>query len=459
MNQKNLSKLASLTFGVLVLSFLIGFYTIAAWQEPGQPPPGGNVELPINVGSDPQTKTGILGIGARDDTFSLTVEVAGKKGIKVTGNSWFQGTATTTGDFCLNTGRCLSTTGGGAPVGAPYVTYGLIDELTAERVLVAGAGLSSTTTATEFTLNIGQGTGISVAADSISVDITWADARYVNEGQANSITSAMIVDGSITSADVDTSSLQRRVTGTCLGQVMVSINADGTVTCEADDTGAGGGAPTDASYVVMGLNGTLTAERVLTQGTGISISDGGAGGAVTIASTLGTSIDSAEIVDGTITYSDTNVDSVQRRVSGTCGAGSSIRIIYNDGTVTCETDDVGGITACSDCNGTFVNEGQANSITSAMISDGTITYSDTNVDSVQRRVSSSCSSGSSIRVINNNGTVTCETDDTGAGTLTCSTYYNTAAHYPISCGGTLGCKYSLDSPTCPSGYVATGAGG
>lgn len=51
--------------------------------------------------------------------------------------------------------------------------------------------------------------------------------------------------------------------------------------------GGGGGAPTNASYVVIGLNGTLTAERVLTAGAGISITDGGAGGNVTIAATGG----------------------------------------------------------------------------------------------------------------------------------------------------------------------------
>jgi len=48
-----------------------------------------------------------------------------------------------------------------------------------------------------------------------------------------------------------------------------------------------GGAPTNASYVVIGANGTLTAERVLTAGSGISLTDGGAGGNVTIAAVGG----------------------------------------------------------------------------------------------------------------------------------------------------------------------------
>ena len=47
--------------------------------------------------------------------------------------------------------------------------------------------------------------------------------------------------------------------------------------------GGGGGAPTDAEYVVMALNGTLTNERKLTAGARVTITDGGAGGDVTIA--------------------------------------------------------------------------------------------------------------------------------------------------------------------------------
>jgi len=64
-------------------------------------------------------------------------------------------------------------------------------------------------------------------------------------------------------------------------------NSAGTVKIEAASGGGGGGAPTDASYVTLGVNGTLTNERVLTAGTGISLTDGGAGSTVTIAATGG----------------------------------------------------------------------------------------------------------------------------------------------------------------------------
>jgi hypothetical protein len=48
-----------------------------------------------------------------------------------------------------------------------------------------------------------------------------------------------------------------------------------------------GGAPATDSYVVLSASATLPNERVLTAGTNITITDGGAGGTVTIASTAG----------------------------------------------------------------------------------------------------------------------------------------------------------------------------
>ena len=47
--------------------------------------------------------------------------------------------------------------------------------------------------------------------------------------------------------------------------------------------GGGGGAPTNASYIVLGTNASLSAERVLTIGTGLASTDAGANGNFTIA--------------------------------------------------------------------------------------------------------------------------------------------------------------------------------
>jgi len=74
----------------------------------------------------------------------------------------------------------------------------------------------------------------------------------------------------------------RRLVLVQLARMAVRGDWDGFLT----GGGGGGGAPTNAEYVVMSLNGSLPNERVLTAGTGISITDGGAGGNVTIASTV-----------------------------------------------------------------------------------------------------------------------------------------------------------------------------
>jgi hypothetical protein len=54
------SKLISLTFGVLVLLFAVGYYVIMAWTEPTAAPPGANVPAPLNVGPEGQAKVGGL---------------------------------------------------------------------------------------------------------------------------------------------------------------------------------------------------------------------------------------------------------------------------------------------------------------------------------------------------------------------------------------------------------------
>jgi len=53
-------------------------------------------------------------------------------------------------------------------------------------------------------------------------------------------------------------------------------------------TTGNGGAPDDAQYVTMALNGTLSDERVLTAGSDVTLTDGGAGGNATVGVATGT---------------------------------------------------------------------------------------------------------------------------------------------------------------------------
>ena len=71
------------------------------------------------------------------------------------------------------------------------------------------------------------------------------------------------------------------------------------------------------------------------------------------------SVGSPEVKNGSLTSTDVNTASIQSRVSGTCAPNSSIRVIAQDGTVTCETDDSGSISYTA---GTGISISSANVI-------------------------------------------------------------------------------------------------
>jgi hypothetical protein len=74
------------------------------------------------------------------------------------------------------------------------------------------------------------------------------------------------------------------------GEIEVTISAPGAA-----------GAPLDASYVTIGLNATLSDERVLTAGTAITLTDGGANGNATIGVTAG-GIGTTQLANDGVTY-------------------------------------------------------------------------------------------------------------------------------------------------------------
>ena len=257
--------------------------------------------------------------------------------------------------------------GSGAPVDAQYLTLAADGDLDNERVLTAGDNITFTDGGAGGTLTIasedeyeGTVTSINVAGgaylsstggpitDSGTITIahntsgvtanTYGDATLVpvltvdQYGHITSASTAANPQGTVTSITAgggltggtitNTGTISLASSGVTAGSYTnadISVDAYGRVT--AADNGEAA-APKSASYVVIGANGDLTAERVLTAGDNITITDAGANGAVTIAS--------EDQYEGTVT---------SVAVAGGTGLSSAGGPITTSGTITLNLED------------------------------------------------------------------------------------------------------------------------
>jgi hypothetical protein len=148
----------------------------------------------------------------------------------------------------------------------------------------AGAGLTGGGTSGDVTLDVGAGTGISVAADSISATLGTSISN--SEIDNNAVTSAKIQDGTITTSDL--SFTPGDITGVAAGNGLTGGGTSGSVTMHV-------GAGTGISIAADSISATL--------GTSISNSEID-NNAVTSAKIQDGQVTSADIANNTITESD-----------------------------------------------------------------------------------------------------------------------------------------------------------
>lgn len=159
--------------------------------------------------------------------------------------------------------------------GVDAACAGSIGQIT---VAGGGAGTPASTVEDETTFSIVPAVGVSddyARADHTHGTPTIVDADVPNNITIDQATLALTGDSAtafFSSGTIEGARLpdpQAAVNGgveaeTCSGTDKISaINTDGTVTCSADETGGGGGAPTDAKYIVQQADATLTQEQAL----------------------------------------------------------------------------------------------------------------------------------------------------------------------------------------------------
>jgi len=235
----------------------------------------------------------------------------------------------------------------------------------------AGTGLTGGGTAGDVTLNADfAGTG---AASTVSRSDHDHDAAYVNENQSNSITSSMITDGTVASDDIANNSIVN---------IDLADNAVSATKISPNIVSSIDGVNNDGGNVdfVAGSNMSIVADDATNTVT--FSSSGGTGGGDITAVTAGTGLTGGGVAgDVVLNHDDLSTQNSVNNSDGTVLQDIAIGSLGHVTGITSYDLDNRYYTE-AEADGFFVNENQTNSITGAMITDGTVGSNDISNNSI-----------------------------------------------------------------------------
>ncbi len=161
---------------------------------------------------------------------------------------------------------------------------------------------------------------------TLSLDQTFTDANYVNTAEANSVTSSMIVNGTIGSADIGSNAVgSAQIATNAVGSSEIASGAVGTIEIAINAVGADELAP-DAVRSEGILDNTIASIDI---GSNAINEDELADNAVTNSKLASNAVSSGKISDGTIVNADINAaaDISTTKITGTAMNLSSTQTI------------------------------------------------------------------------------------------------------------------------------------